>query len=294
MKFRVVLVVTLLSTLAGSVALYAEGRPGNCATNMGGIFCVNTGAACLIGGVAGTCDHRRKNPYLTIVNCWCIPKAPSQQSSSVATATAPIVIPSPGQSAEFTFLLKGSVVANLLTDDDDEVTAAATNGISGSVTVNATRRMAPADENIVDFEIVTAASTIVAPSLFAQCLGETGTNSVEYSSLVGTLDIATGEVSIDASGQVLNDIFTMANPLSFMSFHAGVLDLSSSRVTLQSVAKDFLPPSIDGNADDVIDNCTAGPIPATSEWGLVTLVLVVLCAGTILIVRSNRRSTADR
>jgi hypothetical protein len=161
-----------------------------------------------------------------------------------------------------------------------------TNGVSGAVTVDATRRQSPADENIADLSLVSSA--ISAPSLGTICFGPTGSNSAQLTSLTGTVDLTSGDLDVTTTGEITNAIFTGGNPLTFTSFQAGVMDFGSGVAQLQTMAKDFLPTTIDSNGDGAPNACLAGTdVPTVSDWGLVVMLLLVGAAGTVVITRRS-------
>jgi len=122
----------------------------------------------------------------------------------------------------------------------------------GQVVVQATRREAP-EENMIDLELVEALLT--ADGVELACLGQTGANTIEYESLSGWFDLATGNLSVDVTGRLTNDLFLPGEPLTFVALQRGTLDLANAEARVMSFSKVTLPPSFDANQDGVLDWC---------------------------------------
>ncbi len=195
----------------------------------------------------------------------------SQQTSSRWDTDAPMYIPDPGGSTTVSFTLNLSdPVPEIVVEFGPDLGGgeAGVTAISGTLTMQGTRRSDGGEDHIVDLNLVD--SNLVGGSVTVPILGDTGINTQVYTELVGTLDLNTGQVDLIGSATISNDLFPPSNPVVLnQTMQSGNLDTLQGRLDIWTTATESLPVAI----------------PTVSEWGLVVMTLLVLTAGTMVFRR---------
>lgn len=162
--------------------------------------------------------------------------------------------PPPGQSADYHFCFTGFGAWDqpLLVPGCEMLEASGLGAPTGVIVVRATRRMPP-DDQVADLSYVQG--SLSSGSHFLPCYGQTGPEDGQITSLVGTMDLQTGDFDIDVNGSLTNDIYLPGSPATAYGFVYGTLDFSTGLSAVYAGSRLTLPSSVDSNGDGAIDVC---------------------------------------
>ncbi|HNQ23979.1 MAG TPA: hypothetical protein PKK06_12890 [Phycisphaerae bacterium] len=235
---------------------------------------------CKLDDQAGKCEERVINHQITgELICACIVKSRYNQGISISStewlAEAPIVIPPPGADTTMTFHLDPAHPVTQLQVDLGVGFGAGTLfavPLSGTVTVVATRHVAPDEAHLFDLHVVD--SLLVADSLNIPGFGPTGINSAVYTNVSGYFDMNTREVGLIGDGVLTNSlVINGQTTIPFRTHFTGYLDVATGQLGVVSVG--------------INTTALAPPVPATTTWGLAGATL--LLSGMAGVVLARRR-----